>query len=106
MPHGTNCCSGSSKLCSVSEADKDTLLEFPASFPVKVMGRNGAEFRPAIVDIIAGHAEFHRDDDVREQLSANGNFVSVTVTFTATSKEQIDTIYQALTSHELVLMVF
>jgi len=90
----------------VSESDKDTLLEFPSSFPVKVMGRSAAEFRPAITDIIAAHAEFHRDDDVREQLSANGNFISVTVTFTATSKEQVDSIYQALTSHELVLMVF
>ncbi|MBT8422529.1 MAG: DUF493 domain-containing protein [Gammaproteobacteria bacterium] len=70
------------------------------------MGRSDATFSAAISDIIAEHAEFHPQDDVREQLSANGNFVSVTVTFTATSKHQVDTIYQALTSHELVLMVF
>lgn len=90
----------------MNESDKDTLLEFPSSFPVKAMGRSSAEFRTAIIDIVAEHAEFHRDDDVREQLSANGNFVSVTVTFTATSKNQVDSIYQALTGHELVLMVF
>jgi len=90
----------------VSESYKDTLLEFPTSFPVKAMGRSGDGFRATIIDIVAEHAEFDRDDDVREQLSANGNFISVTVTFNATSKEQVDSIYQALTSHDLVLMVF
>ena len=86
--------------------DGETLLEFPSSFPIKAMGRAGDDFRNAVIDAVAGHAEFHPQDDVREQHSANGNFVSVTVTFTATSKDQVDAIYRALTDNELVLMVF
>jgi putative lipoic acid-binding regulatory protein len=58
-----------------------------------------------VIDTVAVHASFHHQDDVREQESGNGNFVSVTVTITAESKNQLDTIYQALHDHELVLMV-
>lgn len=90
----------------MSNDEQDTLLEFPSSFPIKAMGRAADGFRESIVETVAAHAEFHRQDDVREQHSANGNFISVTVTFTATSKVQVDSIYQALTDHELVLMVF
>jgi hypothetical protein len=44
------------------------------------------------------------DDAVRAAVSRNGNFVSVTVTVTATSQEQLDAIYLDITAHEDVLM--
>lgn len=84
----------------------DTLLEFPVAFPIKALGRQSSDFRRAVTETVAVHAEFHPEEDVREQLSANGNFVSVTVTFTAENKVQVDSVYQALHDHELVLMVF
>lgn len=87
-------------------SDENTLLEFPTAFPIKAMGRKSAEFRRLITSTVAEHAKFHPQDDVREQSSSNGNFVSVTVTFTAESKVQVDAVYQALHDHELVLMVF
>jgi putative lipoic acid-binding regulatory protein len=87
-------------------ADEETLLDFPAAFPIKAMGRSNKEFRQVVIDIVATQASFHHQDDVREQASSNGNFVSVTVTFTAESKNQLDTVYQALHDHDLVLMVF
>jgi len=89
----------------VSETD-DTLLEFPVAFPIKALGRQSGDFRRVITETVAVHAEFHPEEDVREQLSANGNFISVTVTFTAESKTQVDSVYHALHDHELVLMVF
>lgn len=87
-------------------ADEETLLEFPTAFPIKAMGRQSDGFRHTVVEMVALHAEFHPDNDVREQSSSNGNFISVTVTFTAESKAQVDAVYQALHDHELVLMVF
>jgi uncharacterized protein len=36
--------------------------------------------------------------------SKNGNFLSVTATINATSKQQIDDIYRELSAHPLVLM--
>jgi len=56
--------------------------------------------------VIAIHAQFDNENDVREQISSNGNFISVTVTFMAENQEQVDSIYQSLHEHELVLMVF
>ena len=44
------------------------------------------------------------DDAVQTAVSAKGNFVSVTVTVRATSREQLDDIYRELTAHEAVLM--
>jgi len=84
----------------------DTLLEFPVAFPIKAMGRQDDAFRDAVVQTVQVHTDAQAVTEVREQLSRNGNFVSVTVTFTAHSKDQLDVIYQALHDHELVMMVF
>jgi len=83
---------------------EDTLLEFPCRFPIKMMGRRGTGFRRTAVAIVEGHVGEIPNDDVREAESSKGNFVSVTVTITATSREQLDDIYRALTDHEAVLV--
>ena len=87
-------------------SDDETLLEFPTSFPIKAMGRDDPAFQQTIIELVAEHASFNPETDVKVQLSSNGNFVSVTITFTAENKVQVDTIYQSLHDHELVLMVF
>ncbi len=86
--------------------NKESLIDFPTAFPIKALGRDTPDFRQAIIDLIAAHAEFNPASDVCEQSSKKGNFVSVTVTFTAQNQAQLDTIYQSLHDHELVLMVF
>ncbi|MCP4001036.1 MAG: DUF493 domain-containing protein [Gammaproteobacteria bacterium] len=83
-----------------------TLIEFPSAFPIKALGRDTPEFRQTIIDLVAEHARFDQKTDVRVQASNKGNFISVTVTFTAENQVQLDTIYQSLHDHELVLMVF
>ena len=85
---------------------EETLLEFPTSFPIKAMGRKDPGFTQVVIELVATHAKFNPQTDVREQASKNGNFVSVTVTFTAENKAQVDSIYQSLHDHELVMMVF
>ena len=85
---------------------RDTLIEFPTAFPIKALGRDVPDFRNAVLEVIATHAQFDPASDVREQASSKGNFVSITVTLQAESQAQLDTIYQSLHDHELVLMVF
>lgn len=79
-------------------------LEFPCEFPIKMMGRDTPEFRATARALVEKHAGEVADDAVRAALSRNGRFVSVTVTITATSREQLDTIYREVTAHEDVLM--
>ena len=85
---------------------RETLLEFPTPFPIKALGRDEPGFRQLVTGLIAVHAVFDPNDDVKEQASSKGNFISVTVTLRAESQQQLDTIYQCLHDHEQILMVF
>ena len=82
----------------------ETLLEFPCDFPVKLMGRQSDAFEATVRSLVENHAGPINDDAVRSSLSRNGRFVSVTITVTATSKQQLDNIYQDATDHPDVLM--
>jgi putative lipoic acid-binding regulatory protein len=82
----------------------ETALEFPCRFPIKMMGRDTPEFRATARALVEKHAGAVADDAVQAALSRNGRFVSITVTITATSKQQLDAIYRDVTAHEDVLM--
>jgi hypothetical protein len=82
----------------------DELLEFPCEFPIKMMGRDLPEFREAALAVIERHAGRVEEDAIRVASSSNGNFLSITVTITATSREQLDNIYRDLTNDEQVLV--
>jgi putative lipoic acid-binding regulatory protein len=86
--------------------NETTLIDFPTAFPIKALGRDDPKFSLTIIDLVAAHAQFDTKTDVRIQTSNKGNFISVTVTFMAENQNQLDTIYQSLHDHELVLMVF
>ncbi len=83
---------------------EDSVMEFPCDFPIKMMGRDTEEFRRTARKLVEKHAGPVTDDAVQTAVSAKGNFVSVTVTVRATSREQLDDIYRDLTAHEAVLM--
>ena len=68
------------------------------------MGRDTPEFRATVRSLVEDHVGPVSDDAVRAAVSRNGNFVSVTVTITATSQEQLDAIYYDVTAREDVLM--
>ena len=82
----------------------ESAIEFPCLFPIKMMGRDTAEFRATARKLVEKHAGPVEDDAVQAALSRNGRFVSVTVTITATSKRQLDDIYREVTAHEDILM--
>lgn len=79
-------------------------IEFPARFPVKVMGRHQEAFRTAVLAIVARHVEDMAAVEVRERASRDGNFLSITFTIEAQSRAQLDALYTELTDHEQVLM--
>jgi len=85
-------------------SEQETLLEFPCEFSIKAMGLATPEFDAVVVEIVRQHAPDLGEGAVRIRPSSGGKYLAVTVTINATSKKQLDTIYQALTDHELVLM--
>ncbi len=84
---------------------EETLLEFPCQFPIKAMGLADDDFDALVVSIVRQHVEDINEGAVRTRASSNGKYMSVTVTFTAHSKDQIDNIYLALTGHDRVMTV-
>jgi putative lipoic acid-binding regulatory protein len=81
-----------------------SLQEFPSEFPIKVVGRQDADLRAVTQPLIERHTGPLADDRVRTRTSGDGNFLALTYTVTATSREQLDAIYRELTACKLVLM--
>jgi uncharacterized protein len=77
-------------------------LEFPTDFPVKIMGRRVEGFAQAMVDVVQAHAPNFDPATLEMRTSKDGNYLSVTATIRATSREQLDDLYRALTAHPMV----
>ncbi|MGI9261767.1 MAG: YbeD family protein [Woeseiaceae bacterium] len=88
----------------MSDKPEETLLEFPCRFPIKMMGRDGDNFRQVAVDLVELHTGKIPEDSITESMSSKGNFLSITVTIDAESQQQLDNIYQALCDHEEILV--
>jgi putative lipoic acid-binding regulatory protein len=90
---------------SVDAAPQKSLLEYPSAFPIKVMGLNVDGFVSAMVGVAR---EFDPDFDaasVELRRSKGSKYLGVTLTVTATSREQLDALYRALASHAMVKVV-
>lgn len=83
----------------------ESLLTFPCTFPLKVMGRTRDGFAQAVVDVVQKHAPDFDAGTLEMRASTAGNYLSVTATINATSREQLDNLYRELTSHPMVAMV-
>lgn len=85
-------------------ADRETLLEFPCTYPLKVMGRNAGGFEATVHSIIERHIPEGTEVNYSARMSSGEKYLSITVTFTARSQEQLKAIYSELDSNSLVLV--
>lgn len=83
---------------------RETLLQFPCSFPIKLMGRADAGFSDVAVRLIGRHVGEISKNQIQTTSSRNGNFLSLTITIDAQSQEQLDNIYNDLSNQEDVLV--
>ena len=86
------------------DKDNETLLEFPCDFPIKAMGKANCGLEARVISIIRRHVPDLGEGAVTSRLSKQGNYLSVTVVVRATSRAQLDAIYQDLTDCEQVLV--
>ncbi len=84
--------------------ERKSLLEFPCQFPIKIMGRDHAEFYEVARSIVSRHAGDINDDAIHSATSSKGKFVSVTITIDAVSQQQLDSIYEDLSAHDEILV--
>jgi len=80
-------------------------LAFPCDFPIKVMGRKQPGFAQIVTEIMLKHAPDFDAASIEMRPSRQGSYLSVTCIVRATSREQLDTLYQELCDHPSVVMV-
>ena len=85
--------------------ESESALKFPTSFPIKIMGRRADGYAQAMLDVVLKHAPDFDPSTLEMRASREGNYLSVTVTINATSREQLDNLYRELSVHPMVTMV-
>ncbi|WP_083439144.1 HP0495 family protein [Herbaspirillum autotrophicum] len=84
---------------------EESLIEYPSDFPIKVVGIKHEQFEDLIVEMIVQHDPTFHNGKLEKRPSSQGNYLSLTVTVRATSREQLDNLYRALSAHEMVKFV-
>ena len=69
--------------------EKKSLIEFPCTFPVKVMGVVHPEFESAILETVRKHAPDTEPHHITTRPSSKGNYTGATVKVNVESKEQL-----------------
>lgn len=84
---------------------EESLIEYPCDFPIKVMGKAHPEFTQTLTAVVLQYDPGFDAATVEMRASKGGNYLSVTFTVRATSREQLDSLYRALHGHPLVSVV-
>jgi uncharacterized protein len=82
-----------------------SLLTFPTEFPLKVLGKRHERFAQTMLAIVMRHAPDFRPETIEMRPSREGQYLSLTFTINAVSREQLDGLYQELSGHPMVTMV-
>jgi len=80
-------------------------MEFPTFFRLRIVGRNDADFADFILERLLPYIPELLTEHIEIQPSAGGKYIAVHVSFTALSREHLDSIYRDLSGHERVLMI-
>ena len=83
----------------------ESLIVYPSPFPIKVMGQRVDGFVHAITSIAHAFDPTFDAQTVELRESSGGKYLGVTITVTATSREQLDELYRTLSTHPMVKVV-
>lgn len=83
----------------------ESLIKYPSDFPIKIMGAMHETFAQTMLELVLSHDPGFDAAKMAMRPSANGNYLAITVTVRAISREQLDNLYRALSSHPMVKVV-
>ncbi len=84
---------------------EESIIPYPCDFPIKIFGHNEPDFSASVVEVVLRHAPDFDAASVEWRVSSASNYLSVTCTIRATSRAQLDALYQELVDHPKVKMV-
>lgn len=82
-----------------------SLIEYPCDFPIKIMGKSQPGFAQAVAEVVTRHDPGFDGAKMEMRSSRKNNYLSFTCTVAATSREQLDALYQELCDHPMITMV-
>lgn len=85
--------------------EDEELLKFPTDYPIKVVGRASDELRARVHAVMMRHVPDLDPASVRERVSGEGNFLSITYIVRATSREQVIALVTELKGTHGVMMI-
>jgi putative lipoic acid-binding regulatory protein len=85
--------------------NKVSEIAYPLDFPIKIMGRREPRLVQTIIDIVRKHAPGLDESAIEMRASKKNKYLSVTCTIVATSREQLDALYQELGDHPSIAMI-
>lgn len=83
----------------------DSLIEYPCDFPIKVLGLAHQGFAQAVTEVILRYDRDFNAATMEMRPSSGARYIGLTCTVRATSREQLDALYQELCDHPQVTMV-
>jgi putative lipoic acid-binding regulatory protein len=84
---------------------EESIIQFPCDFTIKVMGKTNSDFEKIVIATVQEHFPETSAAGIQKKLSKDNNYLSLSITVYAESKPQLDSLYKALSSNPLVLMV-
>ena len=84
---------------------QESLIEYPSQFPIKVMGQKADGLVHAISLIAQQFDPAFDASTIELRESKGGKYLGITITVTATSREQLDELYRTLFAHPMVKVV-
>jgi putative lipoic acid-binding regulatory protein len=85
--------------------ESESLIVYPSRFPIKVMGLRVDGFVHAVTAVAKLFDPEFDAASVELRESSGGKYLGVTITVTATSREQLDALYRTLSTHPMVKIV-
>jgi putative lipoic acid-binding regulatory protein len=90
---------------STSSTPSASLIEFPCSFPIKVMGLATEDLTDQIIALTHTFQPYFDPSTIEKRPSQTGKYLGLTITVYVHSQSELDAIYRAFTSHPLVKVV-
>jgi uncharacterized protein len=84
---------------------RESLIDYPSLFPIKVMGEKADGLVHAITTVAREFDPAFDASTIELRESSGGKYLGVTITVTATSREQLDELYRTLSTHPMVRVV-
>lgn len=90
---------------SEPELKRESLLQFPCDFPIKIMGSKAVDLRGLVLERVRQHAPDVEESRIQVRDSRAGRYQSVTVIVPAQNQAQLDAIYREFSNHPQIALV-